>query len=1429
MQLVGLWQKAVVEFEQIDYADLVAAKWFILIGKDANHEMHKMFTKPFLGGKTCVIDHYLVSYAQARCATVCFDTAKSLDTVINTTPVLKGFNLHWSHLVLAKCMGCEKLGHTFLVCSVGEKKIVFSGASSWKTLSDLDKSRLAAIYAKCSVPVACSVSFGSVLWAQIAGGSFFPPLPAQNSLFKAGSSSEMKHIPLVSLELNDRFAALERSLASLAEHVDILAKRLETPEPMVSQLSPGHQLLVTSSSQNQGVDIVMSKGLGVVTGGETVVRVVVFNLAVISKMEETLNNLSIAVMSLLAKIDNANSDDIICWHKEMDNIVFIFTESKLKGKVHPWIVNKFDGVWVFTSGLESDYLGAGVVVVMNSLLVRHVSKISKVPGWLLSIKLLFKNKLLVSILGLYTGASLVAWFFQAGDINSLIAKTVNKFFFIILGGNFNKNGSYRSASFKKCVDLGLVNFLVNSSAVKEPTWANSRDIMKMIDFVFVSPSLVNVIVHWEVLEVGGHFDMDHKAVSMSVSLGGLLNMQLISFRKQANKNHWKFNFKNASKDKWNNFKYVTLANAAIFSDEFIVASRFSNLDAMWDIIRKIVILLVNEIFRKKWFRNFNHNFTKKFSRFYRLELLVSKIAGTSYEDGVDKFVSLIRCWHSLDNARALVVQELLDSSAAFDQVHSAFFGTRKSYHALKLAESLRTKEVNIRSAIDKRMDNFKTNKGHTIRSVLEYSFHKVVLDHLVIDDELVLEPDLVKSKVDIIMESWTRKHWMVPDSLEYVFDRAFSGVMCSIGFDEFFEMVSDLLDSKAAGLSGISNKLWKQYNRSVLNMLLVLLNSCLSGEFVPKGVLTNTCPIALIETVHKILSNRIFSACSTYNVLHEDNFSVLKDTTTQSPIFAIGLDMQKAYNFVSWEHLEKSLVRIKICNRFICFFSNIHKNHTNQVMTNFCLLGGYCVHNGLDQKKVFFFFLWHIFYNPLLCEVKHQKSTYGYRINSYFISRNGCVKSQARIFSFFAAGAFVNNTIWVGHMTILINSKISNPSLFISGAPISITKKRDLAKAHSDVYFFANLVLKKAVLNKKFLYLVLAVLHSIVNYRTQFSFVSVGVCNKWDALICKGLKFKSGLKIALLVSFVNSGGILGHLFSHCASNNFLAGLVCIFLDCNLSLSGPLVNSFWLCDGVAMSVVLDESKFVKFLPSLQWYDIAFQWKRLDPCGSIPEWFKLFTAFFNDVTLSPPHPLAGYGGVSSDICSFGNFVSVCDRLLQIDTGALSVYTDGSLKNLDMANCRAGAAAFFENIGLGLGVGVLGLMSSTLAELQAIVLALKCASLSSSIHLFSDSQPALDACKFLEGSLLSDIDWVHSLLVWHPDLHMATGFTSWSLANACTYFMKALYYHLSIAVQKHLYSRLYPNVLCLYCGEVKVSDHAFSCKVDKAACHQLLDFHE
>ncbi|KAG9286484.1 hypothetical protein G9A89_014650 [Geosiphon pyriformis] len=877
----------------------------------------------------------------------------------------------------------------------------------------------------------------------------------------------------------------------------------------------------------------------------------------------------------------AKQDDVICWHKDISNLISIFTESKLKEKIYSWIANKFDGMWVFTFGLNFNYLGAGVTVVINNFLVKHVCKVSEVPGQLISIRLLFRNKLLVLILGLYAGASLAVRFSQAGNVNSLIAKAVNDLFFIIFGSNFNENRSRRYASYKKCFDLGLVNSLNGSFVVKAPTWSNFRGVLKTIDYLFISSNLVNAIVDHGVANVMNHFNTDHKAVSVSVSLGGLLDVHLILLYKQANKNHWKFDVKNVNGTKCSNF----------------------------------------------------------------------------------------------------------------DVICSALAKARKLYCSSKLLESKRTEELSIKQVINKRMKSFELDKSHTIKCVLECPFHKVVLDYLVVGDELILEPDLVKPKVNEIIEGWTRKHRVVSDPLDYMFDGAFFGVMCPIGFDEMSAIVKKLLDEKAAELSGISNEFF----------------GYVSGTFELLLVLTNTHPIALIKMACKIFSkvllNRISSACSTFDVLHEDNFSVLKDIMTQSPIFAIGSvvedvleknwelwlvlqNMRKAYNSVGWEHLRKSLVRIKIYDKFIKFFGSIHNGCVNRVMTNFSLTDG----------EVFLSLLWHIFYDSLLCEVKRQESVFG----SSQTATQHIFNVASEFFRF--NDISINNDKMV---VIPINCQVANSYLIINDSPISIVKKKEcyyylgifllteglsrpsLVKVHLDVWFFANLVLKKVISDKQFVYLVSAVFFPIVCYRTQFSYILLSVCNKWNAIICKGLKSKTGFlldfpndtlhhsslyslrtfeqiqaesKSASIVSFVNSVGLLGHLFSHrsydlqvfswhhhyplqfpvhikvCPTNNFLAGVVHILSGCDLSFGGSFPSAFYFYGGSPMFLVLGKHCFFKYVSSLCCYGVAFveqlydwanavfswntfkYWKRLDPRGPVSLWFNLSVQFLGGVVSS-----------------------------------------------------------------------------------------------------------------------------------------------------------------------------------------------------------------
>ncbi|KAG9303862.1 hypothetical protein G9A89_005772 [Geosiphon pyriformis] len=1073
----------------------------------------------------------------------------------------------------------------------------------------------------------------------------------------------------------------------------------------------------------------------------------------------------------------------------------------------------------------------------------------------------------------------------------------------------------------------------------------------MSNNVFVSPNLVNSLVHHGVLDVSEYFDTDHHTVFVSMGLGGLLDTCLFFFCKQANKDHWKFDVKNAT------------ANTTMLLGVFGNTVKFFNLGTMWDVIHKIMVLLAGGAFKRRWFKGFDTVHNKMLSRFHKLELLVSKLVKASCLSSSVSFALFLGTCNNLDSAGASTIRSMFFSGAKFDDICSALAKVKRSYCFFKLLKSKHTEEFHIRQAITNRMESFELDKGHTIRSVLKCSFCKVVLDHLVVNNELVLEPDLVKFKMDVIIEGWTRKCVMVDNisdtwfrqykSLDYIFDDAFSGIMSEIDFDELHHVITSLPDGKAAvGFGFVFGSFEFLFKKAWILMI--------SKPYEWEGVLTNTYLIVLIKTACKILSkillDKISLACSSYDVLCNDNFLVLKGTTTQSPIFAVGSvikdalkknqelwlvlqNMWKVYDLVGWKHLERSLVKIKMCSKFVHFFGSIHKDQTNHVMTDFGLTNDYQVFDDV-------------------C---------GYRFNSHFVSESGHTESQTGLSTFLAAGAFVDDTIWVGSSQAatqyILNVAISILSFFISGLPISVAHRGEshwylsiflstenlsrpsLTKAHSDVCFFTNLVLRKVVSDKQFLYLVLAVLHLIISYRMQFSYIP-------NALICKDLKLKAGLpmdfpsntihhpsfyglksflqyqsesKVASLISFANSDRILGHLFSHkshnlqvlywwpiyslissvhiciSVSNNFLAGMVCILLDCNLSLGGSLASAFQFHDRVPMFVILGKSLFFKFLPSFWHFGIAFMdqlhncygIKRLDPYDLVLEWFDLSVAFLTASYLSSS---ASVGAGPLNFCESDNFVATHGRLFQININSLSVYTDGFLKYLSTADYRAGAAVFFEDIDLGLGVGVQSLVLFTLAELQAILLALECMPTAHSVNLFSDNQTALDACKselslhirnvihsknlrvswhkvkghfgilgnncansiadaaflsgwylllcvdrhflladggvvssgsgFLTSSLHSDVDWLSSFRVWHPDLYMATGFTSRLTADTRTYLMKALYCWLSMAVWKHIYNKCYPSVLCLYCGKVKVSDHVFSYVADDSAHCQVLE---
>ncbi|KAG9295882.1 hypothetical protein G9A89_006621 [Geosiphon pyriformis] len=955
--------------------------------------------------------------------------------------------------------------------------------------------------------------------------------------------------------------------------------------------------------------------------------------------------------------NSTKQENIVHWYLESNNMVFILTETKLKVNVEPWIKNKFEGIKIFTSGLNTGFLDAGVAIVI-------------------SVYLLFKNKLLVTFLGLYAGALAKTQFSQAFGINFLISRAVNTSSFVVLSGNFNENKIKKYASFKKCLEVGLTNLLNGFSSSKFSTWSNLCEILKVIDYVFVSNILASAIVRCEVASIFKFFDTDHNMVEISVGLGGLVNAHLNNIHKQANKDQWKFKIKNAD-----------VTNLAMSLNSFLVAKEKKDLNRMWEVLKSAMCDSANKIFFKHWFSKFDCPKNKQSLGFFKLESLIAKVMKCLSTGLILEFDHLVWVWSTLDNIEAskfLVLCHDKPRSTVLEHLSRA----KKDYCKSKYYKAKLAKNECIRDAINK--------------NVLEQLFCKVVLDYLVIGDELVIEPgETHKWRVSPVLSAlWACQY----SPLEYVNDAAFSEVMCNISLDELFLVFSGLFDRKAAGFSGISNELWKHCSNEVITCLLDLLNSCLmmGDVLIPWK---RAWPIALIKTTRKILSkvlsNHILFVYSKFGILHGDNFSVLRGTLTQSSVFAVDSvikdALEKTYDSVSWHHLKLSLKHIKICSKFIKFFGNIHENRYNRIITNFSFLNGYVVYDDLNQGKVFSPLLWKKFYNPLLCEIKRQEHLCSYKINSNFVAKTGRIKASGSKSFFFVTGAFffeindisINNDKTV---TIPINQRVVNVSLSISDRLISVTSKNEshryldiflsmeglfkpsLAKTHVDVRFFSNMVLKKAISNKQFLYLVLAVFQLIgLRAKTMlprdFSNEALHYPSLYDLKSFEQIQAEA--KVALVISFSNVSEILSCLFEHhaldlqvlewvlfyslsyliklrvCLLDNFLAGIMRILVDINVSLSNNIPNAFHCPGCVLMFEILESTSYFDVVHSLKHFSIAFSNVLLDKHDCFTRAF----VHMSDYLLGPG------GGVAvvdhSNILCLTDFLSVCKHLHKRNT--------------------------------------------------------------------------------------------------------------------------------------------------------------------------------
>ncbi|KAG9296140.1 hypothetical protein G9A89_014732 [Geosiphon pyriformis] len=745
-EMIITTQKAIVEFAESSQADLLASKWSFLIRKDSvrvakavgDHETWAfrdqfrmlLFTLPVemtahdlgtlleeAGGKTCVINCSLETGNKTRCAVVCFESDEAMESAFHTESIFGSVKFSWARLDLVCCKQYGKFGHSVLKCNAG---VASASQSSklFKKPANLDTHlQLAKLYAKKKVPISRSVAFGGKSWAQVVlvASAFHSPHDGSGSGFLPFGASSSGGTPpplsMVNSPLGTHLARLKHSVELLFDQILNILLRFDNLSLVpsapsfsvilsvdISHPSVSNFLMVADFDLGSNMPIFLSSGNDNFQLGVSSSKVLTSKVGI---LESKLVVLDASIGSILVKLEQMCAGS---------GPLGINVSAKQTDVVHWHIKDKFDRMQIFSLELNKGFMGAGVAIVMNTSLACHVSKMEEIPGQVVSVWLLFKSKLSVTVLGLYAGVSFGARFGQASEVNFLIAKAVNSSNFVILGGDFNENRSGKSASFKFCLSLSLVNSFVGHYLADSHTWSNLKGVGKMLDYIFVGGNLSFAVAGHQVVSVSDFFNTNHRAVVILVSLSGLLDVQLNSLRKQANKDCWKFKIKNADCTGWAKFKDLSSAKLLSLSEMFFGAEMCGDVDAMWAVLVRAVVDSADVTFSRHWF--------------FGLELLVAKIVKKFCSGDLLDTDCLVSKWLTLNDAKTHAFKDLVSSGVKSDVVVRHLSLVCRDYRRSKMFESRLAEKALVRKAIEKCMDNFCLDKSNMIRSVLEKPFRK---------------------------------------------------------------------------------------------------------------------------------------------------------------------------------------------------------------------------------------------------------------------------------------------------------------------------------------------------------------------------------------------------------------------------------------------------------------------------------------------------------------------------------------------------------------------------------------------------------------------------------------------------------------------------------------------------------------------------------
>ncbi|KAG9304117.1 hypothetical protein G9A89_006027 [Geosiphon pyriformis] len=443
----------------------------------------------------------------------------------------------------------------------------------------------------------------------------------------------------------------------------------------------------------------------------------------------------------------------------------------------------------------------------------------------------------------------------------------------------------------------------------------------------------------------------------------------------------------------------------------------------------------------------------------------------------------------------------------------------------------------------------------------------------------------------------------------------------------------------------------------------------------------------------------------------------------------------------------------------------------------------------------------------------------------------GRIETSGSMTSFFATGAFVDNTIWVGNgqastqhilnvasefffindininnkktVAIPINKRVEVPVLSINNQAIAIANPSpSLTKANSDVKFFSNMVLQKAVSNKQFSYLVLAVLQPIaLHHPSLYRLKSFEQLQAECKVLCWALLNPLQYPVKLRVN---------------TSNNFLADVIRIFLDNKLSLDNRLPCVFCSSGHFLMSLVLGDSLYFNVVRSLKIADVAYGDQFLDKNGLVAVVLALecipgsvSVALYTDSQVAIDACVAELSLLQPD-CHNSCWIERHHVVDLIKSKNLTVHWIKVRGHAGIAG-NVVADTFAEQAAHS--------KVSLPARIDCRYVVANNRLVSGNAHYFVhdifhsiykfqwEVGPGQKVLSCLFGLV---VDWNSTALVWHPDSYMLSG---------------TVYFRLPVAIQKRLYNKNYPGVSCLFCGDVELPDHGFTYVKDASVQSDIL----